>query len=254
MTKITDPFYKSARWRKKREKILRRDKYICQYFKRYGKIRQADTVHHILPREQFPEYQWADWNLISLSHEAHNRMHYRDTHELTNTGKELIDRIKNKIPEKNISEIKMPEEKKESRKKYPGKFLTLIVGLPGTGKSTFAKELLGDTGIAFDLDAIASAFRLRQPHEEYHNQSRHMANDFLHGFIYKARDYSDNIVIIRTAPTIEEAEEIDPDCIVCMRQVYVERQMDNERYVLRRLAALTAWAEAHDIPIKYPPV
>ena len=92
MEKETDPFYKSVRWKRKREKILRRDGYQCQYYRRYGKARQASTVHHIFPREQFPEYEWADWNLVSLSLDAHNKMHERDTHELTKTGKDLLRR------------------------------------------------------------------------------------------------------------------------------------------------------------------
>ena len=83
-------FYKSSRWESKRQKILRRDGYMCQYFKRLGKYRPAETVHHIFPRELFPEYQWESWNLISLSNEAHNMMHDRNTHELTKVGKELL--------------------------------------------------------------------------------------------------------------------------------------------------------------------
>ena len=81
--------YKSKRWQTKRAKILRRDKYLCQESLRYGKRVDATTVHHILPAEFFPEYQWEDWNLISLSAEAHNKMHDRDTHMLTDAGAAL---------------------------------------------------------------------------------------------------------------------------------------------------------------------
>lgn len=88
--KKADPFYQSSRWVKKREKIMRRDGYMCQYFKRLGKMRPADTVHHIFPRELFPEYAWEDWNLIALSNEAHNKMHHRDSHDLTAAGQELM--------------------------------------------------------------------------------------------------------------------------------------------------------------------
>ena len=53
--------YKSKRWIHKREAILRRDKYQCQLSKRYGKIRQAEVVHHIFPvlcerRDRLQEY------------------------------------------------------------------------------------------------------------------------------------------------------------------------------------------------------
>ena len=87
--KAADPFYKTTRWKHLRERILRRDKYLCQISKRYGRMVQANTVHHIFPREQYPAYQWEPWNLISLSNEAHNRLHDRVTDELTEEGKEL---------------------------------------------------------------------------------------------------------------------------------------------------------------------
>ena len=56
----------------------------------------AEVVHHIFPREIFPEYQWAEWNLISISNKAHEAMHYRSTKELTDKGKELLIRTARK--------------------------------------------------------------------------------------------------------------------------------------------------------------
>lgn len=84
--------YKSKRWRQKREKILKRDHYLCQINLRYGRFRNADTVHHILPAEYFPQYEWKDWNLISVSTEAHNTLHDRETHKLTAEGMKLAER------------------------------------------------------------------------------------------------------------------------------------------------------------------
>lgn len=94
---VADPFYKSKRWEKKRAKILRRDRYQCQESKRFGKNVQADTVHHIFPRDKYPEYQWSDWNLISLSAAEHNKMHDRYTDELTDKGKSLMERTKRRL-------------------------------------------------------------------------------------------------------------------------------------------------------------
>ena len=85
-------FYKSQAWKTKREAILRRDKYQCQYMKRYGKAREAQHVHHIVPLEYYPEFRLCSWNLISLSTEAHNRMHDRETHELTAEGQRLLEK------------------------------------------------------------------------------------------------------------------------------------------------------------------
>lgn len=49
-------------------------------------------MHHIFPRTEYPEYQWRPWNLISLSAEQHNRLHDRQTDQLTDAGAELLRR------------------------------------------------------------------------------------------------------------------------------------------------------------------
>ena len=88
-----DPFYHSKRWERMRAAILRRDGYMCQESKRFGKLAQANTVHHVFPREQYPEFAWQAWNLISLTAEQHNRMHDRESGNLTDAGKELLRRV-----------------------------------------------------------------------------------------------------------------------------------------------------------------
>ena len=71
--------YESRRWRRfVRPRILRRDRYRCREAARYGRIVEATTVHHIWPAEAWPEYAWCDWNLLSLSAEAHRAMHNED--------------------------------------------------------------------------------------------------------------------------------------------------------------------------------
>lgn len=90
--KRADPFYKSRRWEKLRAAALRRDGYLCQVSRRYGKRAEATTVHHIFPREEFPEFQWEPWNLISLAGDVHDTMHDRTTGALTEKGRELLRR------------------------------------------------------------------------------------------------------------------------------------------------------------------
>lgn len=85
-------YYKTTRWERKRERILRRDGYKCQDAARYGKNVPANTVHHIFPRQIWPEYEWEDWNLISLSSKAHDEMHDRVTGDLTQKGWDLLER------------------------------------------------------------------------------------------------------------------------------------------------------------------
>ena len=91
--KAADLFYKSARWQRLRAMVLRRDGYQCQVTKRYGKRVEATTVHHVFPREEFPEYQWELWNLISLAGDVHDEMHDRQSGALTAKGVELLKRV-----------------------------------------------------------------------------------------------------------------------------------------------------------------
>lgn len=85
-------FYKSPKWLKKRVAILRRDEYLCQESKRYGKSVPATTPHHIFPLEQYPELALVDWNLISLCTQMHNAMHDRVTGEITALGRQWQER------------------------------------------------------------------------------------------------------------------------------------------------------------------
>lgn len=79
--------YHSRRWKLTRERVLRRDGYLCRESARFGKRVPAETVHHIYPVSRYPELAWLDWNLISLSLAAHNAMHNRDDNEITEAGK-----------------------------------------------------------------------------------------------------------------------------------------------------------------------
>ena len=81
--------YTSPRWRRLRERVLRKAGYRCQWAKRYGRREQATTAHHIWPAEDFPEYAWCEWNLIALSQASHNAMHDRSTGKLTEFGEQL---------------------------------------------------------------------------------------------------------------------------------------------------------------------
>jgi 5-methylcytosine-specific restriction endonuclease McrA len=90
-------FYKSTKWREKRERILRRDEYLCQECKRYGKSTPAQTVHHINPYECWPELALVSWNLISFCSSCHDKMHDRVTNELTDAGKRWAERVREKL-------------------------------------------------------------------------------------------------------------------------------------------------------------
>ena len=89
---MEERFYNNRKWLMIRQSVLKRDGYICQLSKRYGKMKQANTVHHIFPRDEFPQYQYDLWNLISLSAEKHNELHDRNTNALTEQGVDLLRR------------------------------------------------------------------------------------------------------------------------------------------------------------------
>lgn len=127
----------------------------------------------------------------------------------------------------------------------------LVVGLPGSGKSTWARKILRD-GLCYDLDAIAYAFSLGA---KSNHAARSMANDFLPGFVAKAREYTDRIVIIRTAPTEEELYMIDPSVIVWCQYEYLDRGIqDRDKQVMKyRLTRTLEAARKSGIPIKTLP-
>lgn len=85
--------YKSKRWERLRRAILARDGYMDKELSRYGKMVEANTVHHIFPAEEYPQYQWCDWNLMSVSSKTHNELHDRNTNKLTNKGMEIMKRV-----------------------------------------------------------------------------------------------------------------------------------------------------------------
>lgn len=234
----TDPFYLSPKWQRLRKMVIVAAKYTDQIRIRQGIMIEANTVHHIFPREQYPEYQWNRWNLIAVSDETHKHLHKPDG-TLSEAGR--------KLQEETAEAYGIPISK-----------MILIIGRPGSGKTTRAKELLGG-GICYDLDAIAGALRLRGPHEENHAASRRMAQGMARYFAASSRKYSGRVIIIRTAPTVEEAAEIDPDqLIICTRssgRFGKDRGKGLDLECMdRRIEEIKTWAKSSGIEIEtYPP-
>ena len=67
--------YKSKKWMKFRESVLRRDGYQCRECRRYGRMRQAQEVHHIKHVDEYPELAYEPTNVVSLCHACHNKAH-----------------------------------------------------------------------------------------------------------------------------------------------------------------------------------
>lgn len=217
--KYQNDFYHNPKWLSLKQSVLAENKYMCQVCKQKNKMIPAEQVHHIFPIENYPEYKLQRWNLIPLCLPCHNAMHNRFTGELSKNG-ELLQRqtaYNNGI----VLNIK-PQT-------------ILVIGLPGTGKTTYVQKHLDQNSLAYDLDAIAGAFRLRAPHAEIYKPARKMANDFLKGFINKAHDYAKIIYIIRTAPSIKELTMIDPTSLVVCSKVYKASDVVNIKETSERI-------------------
>lgn len=70
-----DSHYTGKRHRQWREKVLRRDKYLCQECARYGKRTAASVADHILERKDYPELQYVVSNGRALCASCHNKRH-----------------------------------------------------------------------------------------------------------------------------------------------------------------------------------
>lgn len=72
---MSKKFYNSKVWKRKRLYILKRDGYLCQRCKGYGKNKEANVVHHLHEVEDRPELKLNNSNLISVCASCHNKLH-----------------------------------------------------------------------------------------------------------------------------------------------------------------------------------
>ncbi len=131
--------------------------------------------------------------------------------------------------------------------------ITLVIGKPGTAKSQYVQEHLAD-GIAYDLDAIAAALRLRSPHEEAHKLSRVVANALLPAFLEQARLFSGEAFVIRTAPTLNELQDIMPArIVVCTKQCERPSYPFDLHAYATRMCEIMTYAEEQRIELLFLP-
>lgn len=236
----SDEFIWSEQWRRKAHSILRRDGYIDQYIlKTTGRMIEANVVHHILPRDEFPQYAMEDWNLISLNKRTHSRIIHTIKGKLTNEGRKLMMETAFK------QGIKLHEK-------------ILVIGKPGSGKTTWVKDHMGPEAIVYDLDHIAAAFRLKEAHAERHNGARRMANALFKAFAARAGEYASRIFLIRTAPTTEELAQIKPDeVILCLGRYDIRRRKDfqevDQEAMEKRIEDAKRFCELNSIPFRMIP-
>lgn len=233
---MTKEEYHSKRWQRIRKRVLARDGYQCQVSKRFGKTESADTVHHIFPADKWPEYKWQEWNLISVNKDVHNLLHDRSTGQLSDLGDTIMREL-------------------ATKRGIVVEGIVLVVGMPASGKTTYVQQHLRN-GLAYDLDHIAAAFRLKPVKKESHDMARKMANSLMVGWCQNVSRFADTAYVIRTAPSVDEVIRISPCKIVfCMddygtKKKIIEYGMDEEK-TRRRLQDLIAWTKIHHFPHEF---
>ena len=70
-----NPAYNKQRHRKWSDEVLRRDKYLCQDCKRYGRMIAAEVAHHIKPIAEQPDLAYQLSNGVALCRKCHNKRH-----------------------------------------------------------------------------------------------------------------------------------------------------------------------------------
>lgn len=93
---MNEKFYTSTKWRKMAARVLSHYNYQDQVKKRYGKMIQAEMVHHALPAEDFPEYFFEPKNLVPVSRSTHRGLH-NDDGTLTAAGVDVARRAARNI-------------------------------------------------------------------------------------------------------------------------------------------------------------
>lgn len=73
-----DKFYESTAWRKYAKAHLAVEP-TCRECLKYGKVRAAEQVDHIKPRQTHPELEWDEDNLQSLCRPCHTRKTRRES-------------------------------------------------------------------------------------------------------------------------------------------------------------------------------
>lgn len=80
--KYDNDFYRSHKWKKKREEVLELYHHECQRCKERGKLTKATTVHHEKPLKDYPELAFEIFledgtpQLIPLCFDCHEAIEY----------------------------------------------------------------------------------------------------------------------------------------------------------------------------------
>ena len=68
-------FCSTKRWKAMRKAVLYRDRFLCADCKKFGRLTQVTTVHHVKHFDEYPELALEPSNLVSLCASCHNKRH-----------------------------------------------------------------------------------------------------------------------------------------------------------------------------------
>lgn len=135
----------------------------------------------------------------------------------------------------------------------------LIIGLPGTGKTTWVKNNLEQNDLCFDLDWLAAAMVLGEEHERKNWIAKRVVNNFLFPLVsemeIETNKVGGNVFIIRCAPDWNELDDLNPDYVLFFvkeydigRRKFVDKTGLPEARI--RVRAAMDWCKGKRVPYK----
>lgn len=135
----------------------------------------------------------------------------------------------------------------------------LIICLPGTGKTTWVKNNLGQNDLCFDLDWLAAAMVLGSEHERKNWVAKRVINKLLLPLVsemeIETNRVGGNVFIIRCAPDWNELDDLDPDYVLFFVKEYDishRKLIDNTGLseARTRVRAAVDWCKEQKVPHK----
>ena len=133
----------------------RRHNPLCVYCARAGRITQAEVVDHIIPRSEAPHLMWEPSNWQSLCKRCHDITKQQE--EFYGYGSEVDSTGWPVDPSHPANGGQITEQQKFSIPHFlrPSKIpVTVVVGAPGSGKTTYVRKTKKEGDFVIDFDDI----------------------------------------------------------------------------------------------------
>lgn len=182
----------NSRWRKASKMFLKEHPLCeCEECVKYGRLKTANVVHHIVPHRGNYELFWDDRNWQAMNKRCHDRHTFRETRK----------GINNKMSWEGYrfdSEGEMVPVK-----------VYLIWGAPASGKTTYVREHMQEGDMVVDLDMIKQSIGMVGKTEAWDLllETAIGIRDYLYDLIDK-RKIKTNVWVIAGLPTKQERDAV----------------------------------------------